>query len=897
MATKTSTQSGISPVLREILDWSASQATWRRDALRRLIIHGAVTDDDIQELTLACLGDSKALAEGESAPKLEPLSASHLPKTSVADNDVRIRSISDIKYANALADGQQLPLSADGISIVYGDNGSGKTGYARVLKHSGRARRKDDKIRSDVFAAAPGQDASATIQCEVGSSVQEIQWTDGEQPDELSSVSCFDSDCAVVHVNETNSIDFTPFGLDLFSKLVSVCKKVKEQIGKRLDTVNKAQSSVVADPDVHDDTKVGKFLQRLSAMTSVQQLTEVCQVSNDDEARATQIETILKADPNAEAKVLQQRAKRLRHLKTELEKLGSSLSDEAIQEHCETGRYAAVKRAAAELFAKELAGMTPLTGVGSNPWIELWNAARLYSKQVYPGQEFPNVSDDAVCVLCQQTLDVDAKQRFKSFDNFVKDESEKSATKAEQDLAASRLTLKRLQIDVDQWQTIVSELLDDLPDVKQLLEDELAAARQLRQQLLDVNDFESTVPAGWVCSSANQIAALAESAEQEATEILKSVNQEERKALQAELDDIRDRQWLHEHLHDFVDEINRLGELDRLKKAEKSTNHTGITTKGGQLATTYVTDELTTKFAQEVRRLCGRDIKVVLGKGRSHHGIPTYQITLDSKQTAKPHQVLSEGEFRCIAIAGFLTELATCDNNSAIVLDDPVCSLGHEWRSEIARRLVDEADTRQVIVFSHDMFFVEELKRFAKDEQTAVHTCHIARSATEIGLCKPDLPWFGSPTLTRISIMRDLLEQRRADYEKASWEEKIKRTENFFGDVRETIERAVEREFLDGCVKRFENYIAVKNLWKASAFDDSDADSLHKLFRKCSPSIKGHDNATSGRPSPPRIDDMLAVLDDLEALIKSVHKKRDKLDDRRRKTRPKAKSADFKPSF
>ena len=897
MTAITKTQSGISPVLREILDWSTSQAIWRRDALRRLVVHSVVTDDDIQELTLACLNDSKALADGESAPKLEPLAASHLPRTSVADNHVRIRSISDIKYANALADGQKLSLSPDGISIVYGDNGSGKTGYARVLKHAGRARRKDDRIRSNVFADAPKKGASATIQCEVGSMVQEIHWTDGQQPDELSSVSCFDSDCAVVHVNETNSIDFTPFGLDLFSKLVSICKKVKEQIEKQLDAVIQAQLPVVANPDVHDDTNVDKFLQRLSSKTSVQQLAEVCQVNSEDEARAAQLEGILKADPNAEAKVLQQRVKRLRYLKSELDKLGRNLSDESIQAYFSIGRDAVVKRAAAVLFAKELAGITPLTGVGSNPWIELWNTARLYSEQVYPVHDFPNVGDDAVCVLCQQTLGEEAKQRLRSFDDFVKDESEKSAMKAEQQFAASRSTLERLQIGNDHWQTVISELLDDAPNVKQELTDELETARQLRQQLLDVEDFKSTVPAGWVCSSASKIAGLTESAEKKSEELLKSVNREEREALQDELSDIHDRQWLHEHLHDFVDEINRLAELDRLKKAVKTTSHTGITAKGGQLATTYVTDELTARFTREVRRLCGRDIKVVLEKGRSHYGIPTYQITLDSKQSAKPHQVLSEGEFHCIAIAGFLTELTICDNKSAIVLDDPVCSLGHEWRSEIAQRLVEEADIRQVIVFSHDMFFVEELKRFARDEQTSVHTCHVARSATEIGLCKPDLPWFGSRTLDRIAVMRDLLKERRLGYEKATWEKKIELSENFFGDVRGTIERAVEREFLDGCVKRFESYIAVKNLWKASAFDDSDADNLHKLFRKCSPRIKGHDNATSGRPSPPKIDDMLAILDDLEALIKSVHKKRNKLEDRRLKAKPKVKGADFKPSF
>jgi energy-coupling factor transporter ATP-binding protein EcfA2 len=35
---------------------------------------------------------------------------------------------------NALVDGQTLDIAAHGITVVYGDNGSGKSGYARVIK-------------------------------------------------------------------------------------------------------------------------------------------------------------------------------------------------------------------------------------------------------------------------------------------------------------------------------------------------------------------------------------------------------------------------------------------------------------------------------------------------------------------------------------------------------------------------------------------------------------------------------------------------------------------------------------------------------------------------------------------------------------------------------------------
>ncbi len=46
----------------------------------------------------------------------------------------------------------------------------------------------------------------------------------------------------------------------------------------------------------------------------------------------------------------------------------------------------------------------PLPEIGEAVWRKLWEAVRRYSAVAYPG-DFPDVvSDDAVCVLCQQPL-------------------------------------------------------------------------------------------------------------------------------------------------------------------------------------------------------------------------------------------------------------------------------------------------------------------------------------------------------------------------------------------------------------------------------------------------------------------------------------------------------------
>ena len=68
-------------------------------------------------------------------------------------------------------------------------------------------------------------------------------------------------------------------------------------------------------------------------------------------------------------------------------------------------------------------------------------------------------------------------------------------------------------------------------------------------------------------------------------------------------------------------------------------------------------------------------------------------------------EILSEGEYRCVALAGFMAELATNDSDSGIIFDDPVSSLDHLHREAIAKRLAAEGRSRQMIVFTHDLPF------------------------------------------------------------------------------------------------------------------------------------------------------------------------------------------------
>ncbi|MBZ0141574.1 MAG: hypothetical protein K8H87_17665, partial [Pseudorhodoplanes sp.] len=209
--------------LADILAWSADCPEWQRDALRRLCTKDGLEEADLKELTGLCKNG------GDGAV---PLAAGHIPDPQAATSAVTLRAIHDVEHVNALKAGERLTFDKAGLTVVYGDNGSGKSGYARILKKVCRARTppKGDRILPNIYAAKPGT-PKAVIDFAANGQNKSETWT-GDNPADplLSSVSVFDSRTANVHVDEVNDVAYTPFPMRVLEQLAEACQEVKKRI-------------------------------------------------------------------------------------------------------------------------------------------------------------------------------------------------------------------------------------------------------------------------------------------------------------------------------------------------------------------------------------------------------------------------------------------------------------------------------------------------------------------------------------------------------------------------------------------------------------------------------------------------------------------------------------------
>ncbi len=314
-------------------------------------------------------------------------------------------------------------------------------------------------------------------------------------------------------------------------------------------------------------------------------------------------------------------------------------------------------------------------------------------------------------------------------------------------------------------------------------------------------------------------------------------NSPQRAALMAERDGLADRKWLGVVKADVLAQIDRHKAIDALEKAGKDTVTNKITTQSTRIAQALVTNRLRGRFAIEVDKLGIAGLAIELQQAKTSAGVPFFQVRLINKPNEPVGKVLSEGEHRCVALAAFLAELSTIDAQSAIVFDDPVSSLDHQHRDKVALRLAEAGQTRQVIVFTHDMAFLlllDEACRATKDrDATPVTYRLISRGGENAGYCHQEPPASVMPLGKVIDGMMSHLANVKIHHERGDQAKWLREVTSFQDQLRTTWERAVE-EVVGPVLRRLSRKVDTTGLIRLTVLTDSDCNSMREAFGRCS---------------------------------------------------------------
>jgi ABC-type dipeptide/oligopeptide/nickel transport system ATPase subunit len=867
-----------SEINAEILKFSNDLFVWQRDALRRLLKKGELSQGDKEEVFERARVDHKVEIP-VSAPADLTLQENELPATAAGPR-IYLVGLSGVVNVNAIESGFRLAFGK-GLTVVFGENAVGKSGYARVMKKACIARLVDSILPNVYATKLPSAPASSVFEIEENTAVKKLIWQDGKpSPPPLRRFAVFDSKCGRAYISETNKLTFLPWVFDVLDKLASLTKEIKDRFAAE---ARKAEPKPNALDPLIDDTSVGKLLGSITADTNIESIQSKAKWDASDEetleVKEPQLFKLKAGSPSAIRQSLLAERKRIEAAQARLTSIEAVISESKLNElQVKVSDYSkydqAVKAAAALSF-----GDVQVKGVGGEAWGELVLAAAKFSTQeAYPGQPFPATEGGVRCVLCLQPLSGDAQARLARFWAFLHDETSTKRGAAKQALDEHVKAIDGLVGSIPQERRTIEESIgasqpDLWEDTKAFLGSAELRAQAIRQAFAS-SKWENVpkVPVSVVTKCITRIGAL----DGEMSKVKDDAEgAKQLQALSVEVGELKARKRLSKNIATVIAHLEAVKAAKKLSAAANTISTLAITNKTKDLQEKYVTKAFRESFQAEVKLLGIRRTKVGIAE-HSERGKVLHEVTLDGTVTqAEPESVLSEGERTAISVGYFLADLGSTEETCGIILDDPLTSLDHRIRECVINRLVDEAKKRQVVVFTHDLGVYSEIEKAAAVAGVDFQGQHIEALGNHVGIVSDEAPWDVQDVGTRVEKLEKLL-KAAVDAEQQGDKSKYESTvAAFYGRLRSTWERSVEELVFNKVVERYVPTVKTQSL-AGVAVDEDTITSVYKGMSKTSRTITAHDHAVAAHAPLPGSE---VLTEDLRAFKEFMQKQKAKRKD------------------
>ena len=713
-------------VAQEIRRWARTLPYWEQAALDKVMLGTDICEKDIGQFFQYLLEDEGLAQRTVERPPLqfEMNETKDDPKP-----DTRLVAISDVTGVNALVGGQRLEFSPQ-LTAIYGANGSGKSGYVRIIGSAGFTR-GDSAVLPNVTQKSRGnQPLSATVTIADGDRTDSLRYEIGTGCPYLSDYYVFDFTAVRVHISGSNAISFSPAGLSALPRLAEVTDDVRRLLA---DEVRKRSRPHDFDTLFVGESQIKAFVTSLGANTSIDELRRLSTLSHDEMKQLKSLDQEI-----AELKLLNvsEQISRIKQTAKDLDSLVKLLDESALSlgaEQMESLASALDEYNQWQVILQDASvdqfKVDGLDQVGSDEWYRFIQAAQtLATEENSVDEAYPQ--PESLCLLCHQPLSPYAKHLLQQLWQFLTGEAQSRLEQAlrvvdrrRQDIQNVDLTFFTTQ---SVWYRTVAELDDTL---LHSIEQFLAACLEVRNQAVTAEErLEIPMSHPLPMSGAAGIRALIDIQDAQIGELEAQDPSEGIHELEHRLRELQHRALLSELYDQILQFVRDQQWAARAKDAAGSTGH--ITRKHNKMFDVLVTQQYISLFNHTLKAL-GRPLCVqVKTRGKKGEVVKKIVIQADRSYNAKiaaPDKVLSEGEKRVVALVDFLTEVALDIDSKGVVLDDPVTSLDLEWRQVIAKMLAEQAISKQVIVFTHDLPFLYFLKQQADRKEIPVRTHWIKR--------------------------------------------------------------------------------------------------------------------------------------------------------------------------
>ncbi|WAM19501.1 AAA family ATPase [Rhodococcus sp. JS3073] len=802
-------------------EWANSSDEWVRHIVRQVLNGGVPLGSDEEAQAYNLFRQEKAFDIRE-LPTEELLAT--VEREDEAIEPLTLTSLSAVTGVNALVEGGGIEPH-EGLTILFGENGTGKTGYSRIFKALA-ASRTADVVLGNIDAATP-RDQSALVGYTLGSESKTYAWTGQQGVAPFTRMSIFDSPSVSFHVDDDLEYVYVPAALALFNHVIAGIKSVQDKIDQAVQELRSGSTGIVS--RFPRAATVYPLIETLGAATDLEQLKSAADPDPNVDARiATLRRTVaaLEADTISAEIKLQQRVERI------LTQASTAAAEIAAFDVAAYNRELATLTGLDEDYRTFRVALFAAADLPADP-DDTWSAF-LESGEAYQAHLSALGAHDADrCLYCRQPLGEAARALIGKYSEYLED-------KITTEIAASRTRLRALTDPVTSIQTsdvatFVNEYADT--DDKPTFHVELDRILSLIVELIDdIRSASNIEPTLTECAKADSEAlsaalvtvtqALGDLRKQAATRA-ETLAEKKKELVELEAAAELTKSWtvIESHVHDAK-------QADRLTLLAKpmSSQLRSVTVLAKTASDQMINESFDTLFNEECGALRAPELQVefVGRQGRAQR-----RKVLSGKH--RPSKVLSEGEQKVLAIADFLAEARLTGITAPVIFDDPVSSLDHRRINEVAQRIASLAETTQVVVFTHDIFFATTLLTLME----ASKRCSYFQISDEDG--KGQITRATGPRWDSLNNIKKNINETIQAAKSQQGDARAALVRTGYDWIRAWCEVFTETELLQGVTQRYQPNVRMTNLPKIKPGALPAAiETVNSIFEEACRYIDGH---------------------------------------------------------
>ena len=792
----------------EIVTWLKTQPKWIQGAAVKILKREAIDAEQIKVYADILLNKKEII---------DNINFDFFINSSESLDKVQINSIGNIKGIDNLNPRNPITFDKE-LNVIYGMNGTGKSGYTRILK-SICGSLGTNSVRSNIYNNKP-DNPSVSIDYTINEKIYSFQWEPSHGSiEQLKNIAIFDTEVSNIYIDKSNETSYMPFELAIFEQIINTIQSVKTILEQQQLTVKSNLPKIK--PDLIN-TKVISYLNKITAKSDKEKLTSYFTISKNEIIEKEDLENVLKNSPDNLIKQLKTEKNQLEQIKDSLNtaynKLNHKLSDTL---KLASDEYINNKKAFEE-SSSALKNKSLLSGVGTATWLKMWNAAVNFSSVELKNES--TLGDNDNCVLCHQTLSIEAKDRLKGFEKYVSSQLKNDMNDSETKLKAIKNTLPKIPTIQQITTEINAAKLDNSEWLKPLTEFWETATISRNSALTYPETTFTPIEVEFISMEPliNKISHIEQRIK--SLDILK--DEFNKNDIQCKLLELSAKEWTTGYIVQISAEIQVKEMLDKFKNALKTLGTAGITKKSGELSKKIITDDYINKFNSELINLGANNISVELVKSPGNKGKIKHQLKLKTTQRVSPLNVLSEGEQRIVGIAACLADIARIPHKTTLIFDDPISSLDQYWEENTAKRLIELSEERQVIVLTHRVSLLGAL--MSKGNPKVINIRKESWGCGDHG----NIPLFAKKPISALRQIRDeRIPQAKKILDTSGSEFYEILAKSICSDIRILVERVVEVEFLGGIIQRHSREVQTKNkLEKLIKINSQDCDVINKAM-------------------------------------------------------------------